>query len=98
MNGIKPSLPRKHGAIAAPTAGLHFTPELLARFPHEFLTLHVGVGTFKPVKTAVITEHQTASRRIRTDSGCCRQNSGGRGSFGGGDHYRTDPGNLDAAI
>jgi S-adenosylmethionine:tRNA ribosyltransferase-isomerase len=48
----------QNGAIAAPTAGLHFTPELLERFPHEFLTLHVGAGTFKPVKTAVITEHQ----------------------------------------
>jgi S-adenosylmethionine:tRNA ribosyltransferase-isomerase len=45
------------GAIAAPTAGLHFTPELLDRIRHEFLTLHVGVGTFKPVKAAQITEH-----------------------------------------
>jgi S-adenosylmethionine:tRNA ribosyltransferase-isomerase len=48
----------QNGAVAAPTAGLHFTPELLDRFPHEFLTLHVGAGTFKPVKTADITEHQ----------------------------------------
>lgn len=46
------------GAIAAPTAGLHFTPELLGRIPHEFLTLHVGVGTFRPVKVANITDHQ----------------------------------------
>ncbi len=46
------------GAIAAPTAGLHFTPELLSQIPHEFVTLHVGVGTFKPVKVADITEHQ----------------------------------------
>jgi S-adenosylmethionine:tRNA ribosyltransferase-isomerase len=46
------------GAIAAPTAGLHFTPGILARLPHEFLTLHVSVGTFKPVKAAVITEHR----------------------------------------
>jgi S-adenosylmethionine:tRNA ribosyltransferase-isomerase len=46
------------GAIAAPTAGLHFTPELLERFRHEFLTLHVGAGTFKPVKAAQITEHK----------------------------------------
>jgi S-adenosylmethionine:tRNA ribosyltransferase-isomerase len=48
----------KIGAIAAPTAGLHFTPELLNRIRHEFLTLHVGVGTFKPVKAAQISEHQ----------------------------------------
>jgi S-adenosylmethionine:tRNA ribosyltransferase-isomerase len=46
------------GAIAAPTAGLHFTPGILARLPHEFLTLHVSVGTFKPVKTPVITGHR----------------------------------------
>jgi S-adenosylmethionine:tRNA ribosyltransferase-isomerase len=46
------------GAIAAPTAGLHFTPELLDRIPHEFLTLHVGVGTFKPVTAADLTQHQ----------------------------------------
>jgi S-adenosylmethionine:tRNA ribosyltransferase-isomerase len=46
------------GAIAAPTAGLHFTTELLARVAHEFITLHVGVGTFKPVKVADITQHQ----------------------------------------
>jgi len=46
------------GAIAAPTAGLHFTSGLLDRIPHEFLTLHVGVGTFKPVKAENITEHK----------------------------------------
>ena len=46
------------GAIAAPTAGLHFTPGLVDQIRHEFLTLHVGVGTFKPVKAAQITEHQ----------------------------------------
>jgi S-adenosylmethionine:tRNA ribosyltransferase-isomerase len=46
------------GAIAAPTAGLHFTPELLNRIPHEFVTLHVGAGTFLPVKVANITDHQ----------------------------------------
>lgn len=46
------------GAIAAPTAGLHFTTELLSGVPHEFITLHVGVGTFKPVKVSDITKHQ----------------------------------------
>lgn len=45
------------GAIAAPTAGLHFTPELLATLPHTFVTLHVGVGTFQPVKVEKIEEH-----------------------------------------
>ncbi len=46
------------GAIAAPTAGLHFTHDILDRVSHEFITLHVGVGTFKPVKAETITEHQ----------------------------------------
>ena len=49
----------KHdGSAAAPTAGLHFTPELLASVPHDFLTLHVGVGTFRPVKADRIEDHQ----------------------------------------
>jgi S-adenosylmethionine:tRNA ribosyltransferase-isomerase len=45
------------GSVAAPTAGLHFTPELLAQVPHAFLTLHVGIGTFLPVKTENLAEH-----------------------------------------
>ncbi len=46
------------GSVAAPTAGLHFTPELLARFNHAFVTLHVGLGTFRPVKTEFIEDHE----------------------------------------
>lgn len=46
------------GAVAAPTAGLHFTPELLATLPHTFITLHVGAGTFQPVKVGNISEHR----------------------------------------
>ena len=49
---------REDGSVAAPTAGLHFTPELLERIEHAFLTLHVGAGTFKPVKEARVTEHR----------------------------------------
>lgn len=48
---------REEGAIAAPTAGLHFTPELLQSIPHAFLTLHVGVGTFRPVSAEVVADH-----------------------------------------
>jgi S-adenosylmethionine:tRNA ribosyltransferase-isomerase len=48
---------RQEGSVAAPTAGLHFTPELLARFRHAFVTLHVGLGTFRPVKTEFIADH-----------------------------------------
>ncbi|WP_244997474.1 tRNA preQ1(34) S-adenosylmethionine ribosyltransferase-isomerase QueA [Richelia sinica] len=51
------------GAIAAPTAGLHFTPELLEKLRNiginqAFLTLHVGVGTFRPVEVEDVTTHQ----------------------------------------
>ena len=49
---------REDGAIAAPTAGLHFTPEVLARHPHSFLTLHVGIGTFRPVSVEDPREHR----------------------------------------
>ena len=49
---------RVPGAVAAPTAGLHFTPDVLARVPHAFVTLHVGVGTFKPVKADDLSEHR----------------------------------------
>ena len=48
----------ERGAVAAPTAGLHFTREMLAGLPHAFITLHVGPGTFRPVKAEAITEHQ----------------------------------------
>ena len=55
---------RTPGAVAAPTAGLHFTPELLARIPHAFLTLHVGVGTFRPVQVENLAEHRMHSERF----------------------------------
>jgi S-adenosylmethionine:tRNA ribosyltransferase-isomerase len=48
----------KPGAIAAPTAGLHFTPEMLDGLAHTFITLHVGAGTFQPVKVENISEHR----------------------------------------
>jgi S-adenosylmethionine:tRNA ribosyltransferase-isomerase len=51
------------GAVAAPTAGLHFTPDLLQRLHEQgiqqaSITLHVGVGTFRPVEAGDITTHQ----------------------------------------
>ncbi len=54
---------REEGAIAAPTAGLHFTPEILSNINHAFLTLHVGVGTFRPVKAELIKDHEMHSER-----------------------------------
>jgi len=55
---------RAEGAIAAPTAGLHFTPDLVARLPHTFVTLHVGVGTFAPVKADLVADHRMHSERF----------------------------------
>jgi S-adenosylmethionine:tRNA ribosyltransferase-isomerase len=54
---------RQDGSVAAPTAGLHFTPELLARLAEAGVetarvTLHVGAGTFLPVKTERLAEHR----------------------------------------
>ena len=53
------------GAVAAPTAGLHFTPELLAQLALQgvkraAVTLHVGWGTFQPIRTTVVEQHRMA--------------------------------------
>jgi S-adenosylmethionine:tRNA ribosyltransferase-isomerase len=57
---------REEGAVAAPTAGLHFTPDLFAALDaagieRHFVTLHVGAGTFLPVKADDTTEHKMHS-------------------------------------
>ena len=52
------------GALAAPTAGLHFTPEILSEIPHTFVTLHVGTGTFLPVRSENISEHRMHAERF----------------------------------
>jgi S-adenosylmethionine:tRNA ribosyltransferase-isomerase len=51
------------GSAAAPTAGLHFTPELLSRFEVERVTLHVGLDTFRPLSAEVVEEHALHSER-----------------------------------
>ena len=67
---------REAGSAAAPTAGLHFTPELLGSLDVERVTLHVGLDTFRPVSVETLEEHelhgeryevaQNAWERIRT--------------------------------
>jgi S-adenosylmethionine:tRNA ribosyltransferase-isomerase len=51
------------GSAAAPTAGLHFTPELLARLDIERVTLHVGLDTFRPVAVDDLAEHELHGER-----------------------------------
>src|SRR5262245_23788807 len=58
------------GSVAAPTAGLHFTDDLLAQIRTRgvtvaFVTLHVGLGTFAPVKADTLDEHIMHAERFR---------------------------------
>jgi len=60
---------KEQGAVAAPTAGLHFTDEVLHKISakgiqKEFLTLHVSAGTFQPVKAANVLEHEMHHEQI----------------------------------
>lgn len=60
---------RLQGSVAAPTAGLHFTPEVFDALKEkhidtDFITLHVGAGTFKPVNTPTIGEHEMHVEKI----------------------------------
>jgi S-adenosylmethionine:tRNA ribosyltransferase-isomerase len=54
---------REEGSAAAPTAGLHFTPELLGRLDVERVTLHVGLDTFRPVAVDDLSEHRLHGER-----------------------------------
>lgn len=54
---------KEEGAIAAPTAGLHFPEEMIASLPHTFVTLHVGIGTFRPVSVEDVNNHHMHSER-----------------------------------
>lgn len=60
---------RHEGAVAAPTAGLHFTPEVLAElaekgFQTDYLTLHVGAGTFQPIKSTDVRQHHMHTEQV----------------------------------
>ena len=62
----------KEGAVAAPTAGLHFDDDLIDQLAqqgvdHAFVTLHVGAGTFQPVKADKITDHKMHSEYFEID-------------------------------
>ncbi|MEX0962458.1 MAG: tRNA preQ1(34) S-adenosylmethionine ribosyltransferase-isomerase QueA, partial [Pseudohongiellaceae bacterium] len=78
----------KEGAVAAPTAGLHFDEELFARLRKHgvdmaYLTLHVGAGTFQPVRVENVLDHRMHKELVDIDEQVCRQvaackNRGGR--------------------
>lgn len=60
---------KQNGAVAAPTAGLHFTDDVFAQLAAKgvkstFLTLHVGAGTFQPIKASSVTEHRMHSEQV----------------------------------
>ncbi len=69
---------RKKGAVAAPTAGLHFTDELLNRLEHAgvgrgFVTLHVGAGTFQPMRAERVEDHVMHSEWCEVSEPLCEQ-------------------------
>lgn len=69
---------RNAGAVAAPTAGLHFDDELLGRLEEKgvsrsYLTLHVGAGTFQPVRVSNIAEHKMHKELVQVSEEVCEQ-------------------------
>ncbi|MGD9108994.1 MAG: tRNA preQ1(34) S-adenosylmethionine ribosyltransferase-isomerase QueA [Gammaproteobacteria bacterium] len=69
---------KHNGSVAAPTAGLHFDEELLKKIENKgiksaFVTLHVGAGTFQPVKTDDIRQHKMHSELIQVTEEVCQQ-------------------------
>jgi S-adenosylmethionine:tRNA ribosyltransferase-isomerase len=64
---------REPGSAAAPTAGLHFTPELLARFDVERVTLRVGLDTFRPVTEQRLEEHVIHGERYSVEAAAWRR-------------------------
>ena len=69
---------KEQGSAAAPTAGLHFTPQVMAKLKERGVgwaevTLHVGVGTFRPVKTEDISAHVMHEERYRIESSVARE-------------------------
>lgn len=66
---------KDEGSVAAPTAGLHFTQQIFTRLAEknigkDFVTLHVGAGTFKPVKAATMNDHEMHAEWMEVSSTC----------------------------
>jgi S-adenosylmethionine:tRNA ribosyltransferase-isomerase len=78
---------RHRGAVAAPTAGLHFTEDLLQQLQGKgissaFVTLHVGLGTFLPIQVEELSEHQMHEERFEVDESVVRAVEACRGRGG----------------
>ena len=78
---------RALGAVAAPTAGLHFDESVFAalrerRVPHAFVTLHVGAGTFAPVRAEDIAEHRMHAEYLEVGESTCAAIEGARAAGG----------------
>jgi S-adenosylmethionine:tRNA ribosyltransferase-isomerase len=78
---------QEDGSVAAPTAGLHFTPDLLARLAEagvatERVTLHVGAGTFLPVKTETLAEHRMHAEWGEVDAATAERLNAARAAGG----------------
>jgi S-adenosylmethionine:tRNA ribosyltransferase-isomerase len=64
---------REGGSAAAPTAGLHFTPDVLAQLEVERVTLHVGLDTFRPLQTETVEAHHIHGERYEVDPSAWEQ-------------------------
>ena len=78
---------REPGAVAAPTAGLHFDRDLLDRLGERgvatgFVTLHVGAGTFRPVRSDDIRDHRMHAERVQLSESLCVQIAAARAAGG----------------
>jgi len=67
---------REQGSAAAPTAGLHFTPSLVARLDPVRVTLHVGLDTFRPVTSVRLEDHELHGERYRVEADAWRRIEG----------------------
>jgi S-adenosylmethionine:tRNA ribosyltransferase-isomerase len=71
------------GSVAAPTAGLHFTPEVMkdieaSAIEQDYVTLHVGAGTFKPVKSEIMSSHEMHAEFIEVKKSLLEKLSSGK--------------------
>ena len=78
---------RDPGAVAAPTAGLHFDDDMLAEtlgmgVRHAWVTLHVGAGTFQPLRHEDVEANRLHSERVEVDAECCERVETTRGEGG----------------